>query len=175
MDAVTRPTPPSGNRPRVRSMLDPDAGFRRFMDQASSSLSSRPHPLPRPRLRESDICPVCRHALPPRVEDGDETAREAHIRDCIAARDPSAQSSTSTRRRSMVQTSPSAPLRMLLYTASEKDCVGEDGTTQECSICFVEYDVGDHLARLECLCKFHKTCIVEWLSRKQECPVHKVA
>jgi len=64
---------------------------------------------------------------------------------------------------------------MLPFTASEKDCVNEDGTAQECSICFVEYDVGDPLARLECLCKFHKTCIVDWFNRKPECPVHKIA
>jgi Ring finger domain len=175
IDGTTRPTPLMSNRPRVRSMLDADPGFRRFMDQVSSSPSSRPHPSPRPRLQESDICPICRHGLPPKGADGDETAREAHIIDCIAARDPSAPASPSSRRRSMAQSPPSAPIRMLPFTASEKDCVGEDGTTQECSICFVEYDVGDQLARLECLCKFHRTCIVEWFSRKQECPVHRVA
>jgi hypothetical protein len=31
------------------------------------------------------------------------------------------------------------------------------------------------LTRLECLCKFHKSCIIDWFQRKQECPVHKVA
>lgn len=70
---------------------------------------------------------------------------------------------------------PPTQIRMLPFTASEKDCLAEDGTRQECSICFVEYDVGDQMARLECLCKFHKTCIVEWFFRKAECPVHKVS
>ena len=175
MDATTRVTPSMSNRPRVRSMLDTDPGFRHFMDQVSPSPSSRPVHSARPRLQEIDMCPVCRHALPSTGADGDETAREAHVMDCIAARDPSSSAPISARRRSMVHSPPSAPAVMLPFTASEKDCVGEDGETQECSICFVEYDVGDQLARLECLCKFHKTCIVEWFSRKQECPVHKVA
>lgn len=172
MDVMTRPTPLMSNRPRVRSMLDADAGYRRFMDQLSSSPSARPLLPPRPRLHEIDMCPVCRQTLPPRGADGDETAREAHVMECIAARDPA---SALSRSRSMAHSPPSAPIRMLPFTASEKDCVGEDGTSQECSICFIEYDVGDHLARLECLCKFHKPCILEWFSRKQECPVHKIA
>lgn len=158
-------------------MLDASPGFGRSIDQLSSSSSPsiRPPPSSRPRLQEGDICPICRHVLPPRGANGDETAREVHIMGCIAARDPSTPTSPSARHRSMAHSPLSAPIRMLPFTASEKDCVGEDGTTQECSICFVEYDVGDQLARLECLCKFHKACIIEWFSRKQECPVHKIA
>lgn len=171
---MIRPALTLSNRPRVRSMLDADAGFRRFVGQASSLPSSRPLPSPRPRLQESDFCPICRHALPPKGSGGDETAREAHVIDCIAARDPSAHGPRSIRRQSMAQTPPTGPIHMLGFVASEKDCVGEDGTRPECSICFVEYDVGDQLARLECLCKFHKACILEWFSRKQECPVHRV-
>lgn len=46
---------------------------------------------------------------------------------------------------------------MVVYHASEKDCVGEDGEGgQECVICFEEFTVGDEMGRLECLCKFHK-------------------
>lgn len=46
---------------------------------------------------------------------------------------------------------------MLVYHASEKDCVGEDGEqAQECVICFEEFSVGDEMGRLECLCKFHR-------------------
>ena len=93
---------------------------------------------------------------------------------CIAGRDPTSAHSSSARRGSMGQPPPHSPVHMLLFVASEKDCVGEDGNVQECSICMVEYDVGDLLARLECLCKFHKACIVEWFGRKQECPVHKI-
>lgn len=46
---------------------------------------------------------------------------------------------------------------MVVYHASEKDCVGEDGEgMQECVICFEEFSVGVEMGRLECLCKFHK-------------------
>ncbi|KAL2041993.1 hypothetical protein N7G274_005181 [Stereocaulon virgatum] len=65
---------------------------------------------------------------------------------------------------------------MLVYHASEKDCVGEDGErAQECIICFVEYAVGDEMGRLECLCKFHKSCIRQWWDTKGpgSCPVHQ--
>ena len=44
---------------------------------------------------------------------------------------------------------------MLVYPASEKDCVGKDGEGQECVICFEEFAVGDELGRLECWCRFH--------------------
>ena len=48
---------------------------------------------------------------------------------------------------------------MVVYHASEKDCIGEDGEGgQECVICFEEFTVGDEMGRLECLCKFHKVC-----------------
>ncbi|KIW30769.1 uncharacterized protein PV07_02471 [Cladophialophora immunda] len=143
-------------------------------------------PSARPRLNENDICPVCRRALPPRGPNGDETARETHIMDCIYSRDPSyhAESSNTVVARTVdiggpISQShslvPPHPLQMLTFTATEKDCVSqEDGQVQECSICMVEYDVGDELVRLECLCKFHKSCILEWLGRKAECPVHKL-
>ena len=46
---------------------------------------------------------------------------------------------------------------MVVYHASEKDCIGEDGEeSQECIICFEEFSVGEEMGRLECLCKFHK-------------------
>jgi len=73
------------------------------------------------------------------------------------------------------------PAQMLRFTATEKDCIAvsipgeEEPQPQECSICMVEYEVGDHLARLECWCKFHEECIAEWFGRKRECPVHKIS
>ena len=136
----------------------------------------------RPQLNENDLCPVCRRALPPLDSDGGETARETHIIDCINSRDPTyhdpieisgvgagGEASSSSQIQSPYR------LHMLAFTATEKDCVSQgDGHVQECSICMVEYNVGDELARLECLCKFHRACIMEWVERKAECPVHKL-
>ena len=46
---------------------------------------------------------------------------------------------------------------MVVYNATEKDCVGQDGEGDaECVICFEEFSVGDEMGRLECLCKFHR-------------------
>ncbi|KAL1958800.1 hypothetical protein VTO42DRAFT_3637 [Malbranchea cinnamomea] len=137
---------------------------------------SRDRPLPRgpmsevyQGINEQDLCPVCNLILPPRAANGSEEAREAHIRTCIErvsgrTQDQSAGS----------HTSPQASVGMLHFKATEKDCVGGDGLPQECTICMEEYEVGVDLTRLECLCKFHKSCILDWLQRKQECPVHKV-
>jgi hypothetical protein len=143
-----------------------------------------------PRINEEDRCPVCRNALPARGPDGDESTRESHIMDCLNARDPShhAQASNAAAAVRAGESSsdgadgPSSyphrtghALHMLSFVATEKDCVAqEDGQAQECSICMVEYDVGEELVRLECLCKFHRPCIVTWLERKAECPVHKL-
>lgn len=86
---------------------------------------------------------------------------------------------------------------MVVYHASEKDCVGEEGGAQECVICFEEFAVGVEMGRLECLCKFHKVsllrcrspprsghghsrhgsqvCIRQWWDTKGvgACPVHQ--
>ncbi|KAF1990433.1 hypothetical protein K402DRAFT_401267 [Aulographum hederae CBS 113979] len=56
--------------------------------------------------------------------------------------------------------------RMLVYKATEKDCVGdEEGLAQECVICFEEFEEGEEMGRLECLCKFHKVSLSRFLYR----------
>uniref|UniRef100_A0A0R3RFK6 E3 ubiquitin-protein ligase ZNRF1 n=1 Tax=Elaeophora elaphi TaxID=1147741 RepID=A0A0R3RFK6_9BILA len=42
----------------------------------------------------------------------------------------------------------------------------------ECSICLEEMSSGDRIARLPCLCIYHKSCIDEWFTRKNCCPEH---
>ncbi|MBE7181827.1 MAG: hypothetical protein INR71_11590, partial [Terriglobus roseus] len=49
--------------------------------------------------------------------------------------------------------------RMLVYTATEKDCAGDEGSAAECIICFEEFEPGTELGRLECLCKFHRVSL----------------
>lgn len=64
---------------------------------------------------------------------------------------------------------------MATYPATEKDCVNAEGETMECVICLEEFEVGDELAMLECFCKFHKRCIVEWYEKGSGmCPTHKI-
>lgn len=152
--------------------------------------SSRPS-RPRRQISERDICPICNNQFPP-LSEGSEEAREAHIRDCIENHGPRARSSSLAASGSASNTGtstgigtgtgrtgpgpvvqPQLPVRMVAFTATEKDCLGHDAEAQECTICMEEYEVGQPLVRLECLCKFHKRCIVEWFERKKECPVHK--
>ena len=108
---------------------------------------------------------MCNLIMPPPARNGSEEARERHIRECIGRLSAQTQAGDS---------SPATPVGMIHFQATEKDCIGEDGTPQECTICMEEYQVGGQLTRLECFCKFHKACIVDWFQRKQECPVHKV-
>lgn len=42
----------------------------------------------------------------------------------------------------------------------------------ECAICLDEMVQGDTIARLPCLCIYHKMCISEWFKVKQSCPEH---
>ncbi len=43
---------------------------------------------------------------------------------------------------------------------------------QECSICFEPFYQHDIIARLECLCIYHKRCLDQWNQRKRCCPLH---
>ncbi len=47
----------------------------------------------------------------------------------------------------------------------------EDGCNKECSICFLEFNVGDTVSRLPCGHLYHGCCISEWLNKKCTCPI----
>ncbi|XP_048765045.1 E3 ubiquitin-protein ligase ZNRF2-like isoform X2 [Ostrea edulis] len=42
----------------------------------------------------------------------------------------------------------------------------------ECVICFDELEKGDTIARLPCLCVYHKGCIDKWFEKNRSCPEH---
>ncbi|KIW09505.1 uncharacterized protein PV09_00381 [Verruconis gallopava] len=159
----------------------------------------------RRQIPEEDECPICSEELPPKGPNGETTDRERHVEDCIAmhsytstppSRAVSAPpdggegaSSVSGSRPAAgppasLPSSSSAPLRhrrmtggrMLVYKATEKDCVAEDGTEAECVICFEEFEPGDEMGRLECLCRFHRACIRQWWDTKGagSCPTHQL-
>ncbi|CAG7940217.1 unnamed protein product [Penicillium salamii] len=143
--------------------VPPGAGIRQH--RVISNRDGRP-------VEEGDFCPVCRRRFPPLSPDHPIEARQAHTRDCIESYLrplPPRPSSTSTRQAPPLPPPPPSA-RMLPFVATEKDCLGEDGQPAECTICMEDYEVGQTLARLECLCKFHKHCIVDWFERKTECP-----
>jgi len=165
----------------------------------STAPSAPPQPKPRREVREEDECPVCGTELPP-----GEQVREAHIQECIAERfssgttpsmrppapitnsannplDPAvASASSASTPHIQANTRPRAtsyrPRGMALYRATEKDCTNAAGEPQECVICFEDFEPGDELGRMECLCKFHKQCIRSWWERKGggSCPTHQL-
>jgi E3 ubiquitin-protein ligase ZNRF1/2 len=42
----------------------------------------------------------------------------------------------------------------------------------ECVICLEELSQGDVIARLPCLCIYHKMCIDQWFEVNRSCPEH---
>lgn len=156
------------------SSAQPGSGSRRHHDGTGlQSAINRPLP-PAPQIPEEDECPVCHLELPSRDLSDAEARREAHINDCI-----SYHSAYNPRRATLMGDSgahgtppPRTERRtgMFPYVATEKDCVDD----AECTICFEEYEAGDQMCRLECLCRFHRVCIAAWFeSRPGRCPVHQ--
>ena len=140
-----------------------------------------PPPPPR-QIAEEDECPICHEELPPKGQNGSEVEREAHVSSCIESHFPSSRPRSDSQLQPRVavdaaiaassatpsqagassdaaMAGPSTRRRttgMVVYHATEKDCVGEDGSTQECVICFEDFEPAAEMGRLECLCKFHK-------------------
>lgn len=141
-----------------------------FADAAvpSSPSSSRHRALPPPIIAEEDECPTCHRELPSRELPDFERLRESHITMCIQTHSTYGSPQTGPRDTA----APPAPRRtgMYTYAATEKDCIDD----AECTICLEEFTVGVPMARLECLCRFHKACISAWfVNHPGRCPVHQ--
>ncbi|KAL2257052.1 hypothetical protein VTK26DRAFT_728 [Humicola hyalothermophila] len=167
---------------RYRSMLDIGGGGGDGPGPSSSaaaayrSLRPVPAPQPQPQIPEEDECPVCHRELPPRTLPNFDSLRESHITSCIAAHSAygggGGGSSAAATSDGGGDGGPPRPRRtgMFPYTATEKDCVD----SAECSICLEEFEVGVPMARLECLCRFHRRCIAAWWERHPgRCPMHQ--
>ncbi|KAF4989487.1 hypothetical protein FGRMN_9085 [Fusarium graminum] len=129
--------------------------------------SSRQRALPpTPQIAEEDECPICHRELPSQSLPNAEELREAHITTCIQTH------SRYGTPRGGEGGAPVAPRRtgMYTYVATEKDCIDD----AECTICLEEFTVGVAMARLECLCRFHRACISSWFVKHPgRCPVHQ--
>ncbi|KAI1111346.1 hypothetical protein F5Y14DRAFT_314670 [Nemania sp. NC0429] len=145
----------------------------------SSSFSALNRPLPRipipePEIPDEDTCPVCHLELPSRALSNWEALRETHINNCITSHSNYGGSQTVATVGSVNHGTPpprtTRRTRMFPYTATEKDCVND----AECTICLEEFEVGDQMARLECFCRFHRTCIDSWfVNHPGRCPIHQ--
>ncbi|KAI0450599.1 hypothetical protein F5B21DRAFT_517331 [Xylaria acuta] len=157
--------------------------FGRFHGSSSSgfapSFSGLNRPLPRtptpePEIPEEDVCPVCHRELPSRSLPNHEVLRETHINNCITShsnyRGDQAVTTTGAGNHGTPPPRTTRRTRMFPYVATEKDCVGD----VECTICLEEFKVGDQMARLECFCRFHRSCIDSWfVNRPGRCPIHQ--
>ncbi|UNI14451.1 hypothetical protein JDV02_001080 [Purpureocillium takamizusanense] len=133
--------------------------------------SSRQRALPPPpQIAEEDECPICHRELPSRELPDFDELRESHITMCIQAH--STYGSPMPRDGDDGEAPLAAPRRtgMYSYAATEKDCIDD----AECTICLEEFTVGVAMARLECLCRFHRACISAWfVNHPGRCPVHQ--
>ncbi|KAI0523778.1 hypothetical protein F5B22DRAFT_591986 [Xylaria bambusicola] len=144
---------------------------------ASGSGLNRPlprTPTPEREVPEEDICPVCHKELPSRTLANFEILRETHINNCISSH------SNYGGNRAVPTIGPgnhgtppprtTRRTRIFPYIATEKDCVND----AECTICLEEFQVGDEMARLECFCRFHRSCIDSWfVGHPGRCPIHQ--
>ncbi|KAI1376298.1 FYVE-domain-containing protein [Hypoxylon crocopeplum] len=162
-----RHTPLSGHRLPGASLIDL-AG----PSSSSSAAMNRPLPPP-PQIPEEDECPICHRELPSRELPNFEARRESHINNCIIAHSTYSPSRDASGRTGNRGTPPPRTARrtgMFPYLATEKDCVD----SAECTICLEEFEVGVPMARLECLCRFHRSCITAWfVDHPGRCPVHQ--
>ncbi|KAL7798119.1 FYVE zinc finger domain-containing protein [Trichoderma ceciliae] len=140
---------------------------RRLTGEPGSSSRQRELPPP-PQIAEEDECPICHLELPSRELANFEALRESHITTCIQS-----HSTYGSPRGEADGTAPLPPPRrtgMYTYPATEKDCIDD----AECTICLEEFTVGIPMARLECLCRFHRSCISAWfVNHPGRCPVHQ--
>lgn len=131
---------------------------------SSAAVHRRPLPPDPPQIAEEDECPVCHRELPLKDLPNSEALREAHVDGCITSHSTYGGGTSHGE-------SSSRPRRtgMFPYVATEKDCVD----SAECTICLEEFEVGVPMARLECLCRFHRDCISRWFAKNPgRCPVH---
>ncbi|KAK7924355.1 FYVE zinc finger-domain-containing protein [Apiospora marii] len=141
---------------------------------SAAAMNERPLPPP-PQIPEEDECPVCHRELPSRDLANFEVLREAHINSCITSHSsysPAPANPNQQGGHGHGTPPPRAARRtgMFPYVATEKDCVD----SAECTICLEEFKEGVPMARLECLCRFHRSCITAWfVNHPGRCPVHQ--
>ncbi|KAI9653121.1 MAG: hypothetical protein M1831_006205 [Alyxoria varia] len=101
---------------------------------------------------------------------------------------PHAQSSNASASNSALNTDECPEGIVIIYTATEKDCINpiaasssSEDATLDCVVCLCEFEPGQELARLVCLCKMHRGCVEGWWRKREKegwgnsrgrCPTH---
>ncbi|KAI8375786.1 FYVE zinc finger-domain-containing protein [Blakeslea trispora] len=92
-------------------------------------------------------CPVCGRTF----LGMQKYQQEAHLQQCLNIGSPPVQS----------------PRYIVYELSSDSAQIGD-----ECPICFDEFNQGDQVSRMICLCSYHQACLASWLQRGKGCPVH---
>ncbi|CAE8585321.1 unnamed protein product, partial [Polarella glacialis] len=65
-------------------------------------------------------------------------------------------------------------------TFKEAQSTGEDDSrgaadddSRKCMVCLEQFQAGDSLRILPCLHRYHRDCVVRWLSENRRCPICK--
>ncbi|KAL3897024.1 MAG: hypothetical protein SGCHY_003699, partial [Lobulomycetales sp.] len=150
--------PHCSNRMYVAGADDPEVPVR-VCDACFANESLAPSPL-RQRFQTSDTsedmersmreCPVCGLAF---ETEGDS---EAHLLSCLDGQIAAQESGRTSR---VVGT------RYVVFTLVRNEG-GDGGGGGECSICFEEFEHGNRVARMNCLCVFHAICLEVMLLEK---------
>ncbi|KAH6580859.1 hypothetical protein BASA61_009366 [Batrachochytrium salamandrivorans] len=131
-------------------------------------------------------CPVCQKVL---VGGMSESDVEAHVAACLESVARSLDTSVMASGEQRANATASADVARSESTGiigrSMRGVSGNRYIVQvlastlpdvECTICMEEFEKGQRIARLNCLCMFHYHCIQEWFANpqygKQMCPVH---
>ncbi|CAN6595575.1 E3 ubiquitin-protein ligase Pib1p [Trichomonascus vanleenenianus] len=109
---------------------------------------------------DSSRCPICGKKL----SALDEARQQAHILKCIEQ----AEFSGSPNQKRLNN-------RMIVDVLKDESHLISAGGA-ECLICFEDFQLGEKIGRLECLCVYHERCILDWFARKGvgSCPVHAI-
>ncbi|KAH9263056.1 hypothetical protein BASA83_013634 [Batrachochytrium salamandrivorans] len=131
-------------------------------------------------------CPVCQQVL---IGGMSESDVEAHVAACLESVARSLDTSTMAFDEQRTNATASADVagsestgiigRSMRGVSGNRYIVQVLASTLpdvECTICMEEFEKGQRIARLNCLCMFHYHCIQEWFANpqygKQMCPVH---
>ncbi|CCE63212.1 hypothetical protein TPHA_0E01180 [Tetrapisispora phaffii CBS 4417] len=114
---------------------------------------------------DEDHCPICYYDL---MNYENELDRTTHLDECIQ------NASKSQQHQNLGNNEDGNPLsfrnkyknRMLVFRVRDNKTKKSSEDEDECPICFETMEPGEKIARLECLCVFHYTCIKSWMKKK---------
>jgi len=137
---------------------------RQIVDLATEQL---PHKkvkyAPTPVVTKTIFCPICNLLM----DTADELLLNTHVDECLTMKMLAEEASTKH-----IRDDP--PLTEKLSLEKAQFVVQVLGNTlgHECTICFEQLSEGQCIARLECMCVFHKDCIYQWFEKSSFCPLH---